>query len=214
MGRDVGSYLDGIGRFQRDVFPELSENFEALAGGQRPGLLLVTCSDSRIDPALVTQTQPGELFVIRNAGNIVPAADAGPGGEAGTVEFAIEGLGIRHIAVMGHSRCGAMAALVNEEATAELPALRGWLEHARGALARVDAIRGLEDPALRVVAANVLAQIENLRSHPSVASALERGALELHGWIYRFETGEVQRVAPGGRVGPLVDESAPARASA
>ncbi len=195
--------LAGIQRFQAEVFPDQKADFEALAAGQKPELLLITCSDSRIDTALVTQTRPGEVFVLRNAGNLVPRAGSGSGAEAATIEFAIEGLGIRNIAVCGHSRCGAMAALGDPDATAALPALRGWLEHAHSTLEREASFSEIEDPALRRVAANVMVQLEQLRTHPSVAAAEARGALALHGWIYRFETGEVLEVVPGEGLRPL-----------
>jgi carbonic anhydrase len=195
--------LEGIRRFREEVFPARRRDFEALAEGQNPEVLLVTCSDSRIDPSLFTQTDPGYVFVLRNAGNLVPAYAAGLGSEAATVEFAIEGLGIRHIAVCGHSHCGAMAALEDPAATAKLPALRRWLEHARPALERASSFEAIDDPSLRLVAANVAVQLDHLRTHPSVAEAEARGALTLHGWIYRFERGEVVVVDPAVGLRPL-----------
>jgi carbonic anhydrase len=187
----LGSILSGVRSFQEEVFPSRRSEFEALGAGQKPGLLLVTCSDSRIDPALLTGTAPGEIFVVRNAGNLVPPAEAGPGGEAATIEYGIEALGIRHIAVCGHSHCGAMAALRDPSAAEALQAVPSWLEHARSALGRSASIGDGQDALMTTVAANVLTQIDNLRTHPSVARALERGDLEVHGWVYDFERGEL-----------------------
>ena len=197
--------FDGIQRFQDDVFPTRREEFEALAKGQSPQLLLITCSDSRIDPALLTQSEPGDVFVIRNAGNIVAPASDVPSGEAATVEYAIRALRIRDIAVCGHSHCGAMAALPDEEATAALPAVRGWIEHGRPALDRQRELPGIEDPALRVVAANVLTQVDHLRTHRAVAEAEAAGDVTLHPWVYRIETGEVCTVVPGAGLSVLGD---------
>lgn len=206
--------FEGIHRFREQVFPGRRNHFQSLRSGQRPELLLITCSDSRIDPSLVTQTDPGDIFVVRNAGNLVPAAGAGPGGEAATIEFAIEGLGIRHIAVCGHSHCGAMEALGDPEATAGLPALGGWLAHARPALERAAEFGAIGDPSLRRIAANVATQLDHLRTHPSVATAETRGDLTLHGWVYRFEIGEVMEVDPGGLLRPLARRDPRIRASA
>ncbi len=202
----------GIRKFERQVFPERQGLFEDLAAGQKPELLLITCSDSRIDTGLLTQTEPGEVFVLRNAGNLVPPAGSPPGAEAATIEFAIHGLGIRHIAVCGHTHCGAMKAVRDPSGAEKLPALRAWLEHARPALDREASVEGADDPALRLVAANVLVQIDHLRTHPAVADAESRGDLTLHGWVYRFEAGEVLQVL-GGSVRPL-NEPVPAAAAA
>src|SRR5947209_1011259 len=104
--------VEGVHHFQANIFSPQRELFERLADGQSPVALFITCSDSRINPNLLTQTEPGELFILRNAGNLVPPYGAGPGGEAATVEFATAALGIRDIIVCGHSHCGAMRALL------------------------------------------------------------------------------------------------------
>ena len=181
----------GIQQFRKDVFPRRRQHFEALAGGQKPELLLITCSDSRIDPALLTQTDPGDIFVVRNAGNIVPPYGDGSGAEAATVQFGIEVLGIRHVAVCGHTHCGAVAALRQPGSADALPAVKQWIEHARPSLARGVEVRAASDALTRTVAANVLTQLDHLRTHPSVAAAEARGELELHGWIYDFERGDL-----------------------
>ena len=186
--------VQGLHRFQTTVFSTRQALFERLAKGQRPEALFITCADSRINPNLITQTEPGELFILRNAGNIVPAYGAGPGGEAATVEYAVAALGIRDIIVCGHSHCGAMQGLLEPGQVAGLPAVQAWLAHAEETRCIVrDSYAHLEGPA-RLTAAiqeNVLVQLEHLRTHPCVQAGLAQGTVHLHGWVYKIETGEV-----------------------
>jgi carbonic anhydrase len=181
----------GIRAFRDRIHPARRELFRRLEQGQHPELLLITCSDSRIDTGLLTQTDPGELFVIRNAGNLVAPWGSHSGAEAATVEYAVRVLGIRHIAVCGHTHCGAMAALRDPAGASTLPAVRRWLELGRPALERSVTVEGPADPLLETVAANVLTQLDHLRTHPSVAAAEARGELELHGWVYDFVEGDL-----------------------
>ena len=193
-GRRLQKLIDGLHHFQSTLFSSQRELFERLAGGQSPDALFVTCSDSRISPNLITQTQPGELFILRNAGNIIPPFGASQGGEAATVEFAVAGLGVQDIIVCGHSHCGAMKGLLDETMTVDLPSMRSWLAHAEITKRVVNAnYVGLVGDSLvsACVQENVLAQLENLKTHPSVASRLARGTVKLHGWVYKIETGEV-----------------------
>jgi carbonic anhydrase len=187
--------IRGLHLFQQTIFSSQKELFERLANGQHPDALFITCSDSRISPNLITQTDPGELFILRNAGNIVPPYGAVQGGEAATIEFAIAGLGVKDIILCGHSHCGAMKGLLQREKLADdMPALAAWLSHAEATRRVVrENYRDLEGKELEMltVEENVLVQIENLRTHPAVASALVRGKLSLHGWVYKIETGEV-----------------------
>ncbi len=187
--------VDGVHQFQEHVFSTRQALFERLAGGQQPMALFITCSDSRIDPCLLTQTQPGELFILRNAGNIVPPYGQGPRGEAATIEYAVCVLKVKDIIVCGHSHCGAMNGLLHPEQLGELPAVRQWLTHAE-ATARImkENYQHVPEVVPRLAAAveeNVLVQLENLRTHPSVAAAVARNELKLHGWVYEFETGQV-----------------------
>jgi carbonic anhydrase len=186
--------IQGLHQFQTHVFSSQRALFERLAAGQKPDALFITCSDSRINPNLVTQTEPGDLFILRNAGNIIPPGDAGPGGEAATIEFAVSGLGVRDIILCGHSHCGAMSGLLSPATLGELPQVRAWLAHAEPTRRIVERNYGhLEGNALltATVQENVLVQLGHLRTHPSVERALARGELNLHGWVYKFETGEV-----------------------
>ena len=186
--------VDGIHHFQANAFAAEPAFYAGLAKGQSPETLFITCSDSRIDPNLLTNTRPGELFVLRNAGNMVPAYGAANGGEGATVEYAVAALGVKHIVVCGHSHCGAMKGLLDLDGLNELPTVRGWLGHAESTRRVIRENYGhLQGPALvtATVQENVLAQLENLRTHPAVAARVARGALHLHGWVYKIETGEV-----------------------
>jgi carbonic anhydrase len=185
----------GIHHFQQNIFCTQQRLFRRLAEGQSPLALFITCSDSRIDPSLLTQTDPGELFIMRNAGNLVPSHGAPGGGEAATIEYAVSVLKVQDIVICGHSHCGAMQAIMHPEQLDNLPAFRHWIEHAE-ATARImqENYGHLTDERARLTAMieeNVLVQLENLRTHPSVAAALARGAIKLHGWVYKFETGQV-----------------------
>ncbi len=187
--------VDGIHRFQRELFSQDQQLFETLVEGQNPLALFVTCSDSRIDPSRLTQTRPGELFIQRTAGNIVPPYGSVHGGEAATIEYAVSVLKVRDIVICGHSHCGAMAGLLDPQSIEKLPAVKAYLEHAEATRRIVEENYGhLTDPEKRLtltVEENVLVQLESLRTHPSVAAAIGRGQLKLHGWVYKFETGEV-----------------------
>lgn len=187
--------VEGIHQFQDNLFSSQRELFERLTQGQHPDALFITCSDSRINPNLITQTEPGELFIVRNAGNIVPPHGIAIGGEEATIEFAVVGLGIKDIIVCGHSHCGAVNALLAPEGIREtMPAMCAWLSHAEPARQIVKENYLLLDNERRLnvaVQENVLVQLENLRTHPAVAVALARDELKLHGWVYKFETGQV-----------------------
>lgn len=186
--------IQGIHQFQGKSFLPLQGLFEQLAKGQNPETLFITCSDSRIDPNLLTQAKPGDLFILRNAGNIVPPHGAGNGGEAATIEFAVAALGVKDIIICGHSLCGAMQGLLHPEQFARLPALSSWLSHAEMTRRIVlDNYGDLEESMLlnATIQENVLVQLEHLRTLPAVGSRLVRGDLRLHGWVYKIETGEV-----------------------
>jgi carbonic anhydrase len=186
--------IQGIHRFQQESFRPLQGLFEQLSMGQNPETLFITCSDSRIDPNLLTRSKPGDLFILRNAGNIVPPHTAASGGEAATIEFAVANLGVKDIIICGHSHCGAMRGLLQPEQVAALPALSSWLSHAEATRRIVQANYGHLDGDRLLTATieeNVLVQLENLRTLPPIASRLVQGDLHLHGWVYKIETGEV-----------------------
>ena len=185
--------IQGVFNFQRRVFGEKRELFEQLHGGQRPLALFITCADSRVNPNLLTQTEPGELFVLRNAGNIVPPDGSPPSGEAGTIEYAVHHLHIRDIILCGHTECGAMQGLIHPEATAAMPAVTNWLAMAGPVVEREGAAPQTAGAALlkAVIEENVLMQMEHLQTYPSVRTAAAEGRLRLHAWVYAFERGEV-----------------------
>jgi carbonic anhydrase len=200
--------LSGIHKFQADVFAPNQAFFHKLVEGQNPQALFITCSDSRMVPDLICQTDPGDLFVLRNAGNIVPPYTPNTAsGEAATIEYAIRGLGIRHIIVCGHTRCGAMKAVDEPQCTANMPRVRQWLDHAQASNEIVCTCYGhlTGEPRLKVLTQeNVLVQLEHLRTHPAVAAALAAGELKLHAWIYKMETGDIFSYDPEiGQFAPL-----------
>ncbi len=205
--------VTGVERFQRGISSPQRERFQRLADGQRPDALFITCSDSRINPNLITQTEPGELFIIRNAGNIVPAYGASNGGEGATIEFAVVGLGIQDIIVCGHSHCGAMKGLLNPDSLQRMPTVAAWLQHAEATrwIARQKYADLADDGILNVTTQeNVLVQMENLRTHPAVAAGLAGGSLRLHGWVYKIETGQVFAFDPAaGQFVPLAGVPTP-----
>ena len=206
--------IQGIHQFQQDGFRPLQDLFEQLAKGQAPETLFITCSDSRIDPNLLTRSKPGDLFILRNAGNIVPPHGvADGGGESATIEFAVIGLGVKDIIICGHSHCGAMNGLLQPEQLADLPALSSWLRHAQGTERIIrDNYAHLDGNQLltAMIEENVLVQLEHLRTLPAVASGLARGSLKLHGWVYKIETGEVFAFEPrSGQFVPLAEHRFP-----
>jgi carbonic anhydrase len=205
----VQKLAEGIHQFRQENFRPLQGLFEELARGQHPDTLFITCSDSRIDPNLLTRSKPGELFILRNAGNIVPPHGAASGGEAATIEFAVAGLGVKDIIICGHSHCGAMNGLLKPETLAGLPAVAGWLGHAETTKRIVkENYQHLADDKLltATIEENVLVQLENLRTLPAVASKLVKGGLHLHGWVYKIETGEVFAYDPeAGQFVPLAE---------
>jgi carbonic anhydrase len=186
--------LRGLKRFQKRVYPKHRELFEKLALGQRPEVLFVTCADSRIDPCLLTQTKPGELFICRVIGNIVPRYPDAIGGVSATIEYAVGVLEVQHVVLCGHTDCGVMKGVLNPEALRPLPNVSAWLKHAKGArlAARKEkAPADTPDFLLRLTEMNVVEQLKNLRSHPIVAARLDDGKLQVHGWVYQIGPGIV-----------------------
>jgi carbonic anhydrase len=200
---------DGVRRFRTVEFPGRRQLFEQLAGGQNPDTLFIACADSRIVPELITQTRPGEMFVCRNIGNIVPAYGEMLGGVSAVVEFACVALEVTDIIVCGHSDCGAMKALLNPEdpKLAQMPTVRSWLRNADAARSVVDATRpGLTEGerVQALVEQNVRTQLSHLQTHPAVAGRLATGSLTLHGWVYGIEEGSIRVVENGtGKLVPL-----------
>ncbi|NJN21511.1 MAG: carbonic anhydrase [Leptolyngbya sp. RL_3_1] len=187
--------IKGLRRFQSDYVPSHQGLMAELSKGQHPRVLFISCSDSRVDPGIITQADIGDLFVIRNAGNIVPPYEATNGGEGATIEYAMEALDIRQIIICGHSHCGAMKGLLQlGELEEKMPLVYSWLRHTEATRKLVIDNYGHLDKAEMMetlVAENVLTQIENLRTYPVIRSKLYRGDLSIHAWIYNIETAEV-----------------------
>lgn len=186
--------ISGVVKFTRKNFHEDRELFAELANGQSPEVLLITCSDSRIDPNLITQTKPGDLFICRNAGNIVPPHSSNTGGITASIEFAVEVLGVQHIVVCGHSDCGAMKGAMNPEAISHLTHVSNWLGHTAAAAARVKARHEgklCAEHLPEMTQENVIMQLKHLETHPSVSARLATGEIELHGWVYDIAKGTV-----------------------
>ena len=186
----VEKFLGGISRFQKDVYPEHQDLFERLALGQRPEALFITCADSRIDPCLLTQSKPGDLFICRVIGNVVPPYPEALGGVSATIEYAVGVLRVPEVIVCGHTDCGVMRGALNPEALAAYPNVTGWLRYVTSNLERREPEPSAES-LLALSEDNVVAQLKNLRSHPTVAARLEQGDLTLHGWVYHIGSGTV-----------------------
>ncbi|MFI0091711.1 carbonic anhydrase [Streptomyces bobili] len=175
------------------TFGQRPEEFARLADGQSPEVLFITCSDSRVVPALITGARPGQLFELRTAGNIVPPyVSESPTGEAATIEYAVEVLGVRDVVVCGHSHCGAVGALVRGDDLDSVPAVRAWLAHAADGPTAVEPADAGDPTVARAVQHHVLAQLLRLRSYPCVDKRLADGRLRVRGWYYEVHTGAVR----------------------
>jgi carbonic anhydrase len=195
----------GIRKFQTEVYPQQAETYrKAAREPQRPRALIIACADSRIDVESITQSGPGDVFVTRNIGNLVPAYGEMLGGVSAVIEYAVSALKVKHIVVCGHTDCGAMKALMNPEAIADMATVTSWMKNAHAALSVASSLAEKDerpsDMMSRLTQENVLLQLQHLRTHPSVAGAMAREELTLSGWVYNIGTGEVRISDDGGRV--------------
>ncbi len=185
----------GVLQFRQKIFPARQALFEELAKAQNPDALFLTCADSRVVPALITQTGPSQLFVERNPGNLVPVYSEQSVGVSASIEYAVTVLKVKHVVICGHTDCGVVKALLHPEKVADLPAVARWTGFGAQARRRLleEHPHAPEDEQLRILTElNVLNQIENLSTHPSVRKALEEQRLTVHGWVYHIESGEVR----------------------
>lgn len=206
------SIVDGFKRFRNEVFPAQEELFKSLASAQNPRAMFITCADSRIVPELITQSSPGDLFVTRNVGNVVPPYGQLMGGVSTAIEYAVLALGVQHIIVCGHSDCGAMRAVLDPATLERMPTVKTWLRHSEVALRVVEENCGCghHDTLEILTEENVVAQLDHLRTHPSVAARLASGQLFIHGWVYNIESSEIIAYdAEQGRFLPLDGEIIP-----
>jgi carbonic anhydrase len=195
----------GIRKFRTEVYPKNKATYvKVMSEAQRPHTLFIACADSRLDPELITHSGPGDIFVMRNIGNLVPAYGEMLGGVSAVVEYAVTGVKVQHVVICGHSDCGAMKALVRPESLTDMPAVRNWMNNAAAAMSVAKSMmKPNERPSdfvKRLTEENVLLQLQHLRTHPSVAGAMARGELTISGWVYDIGKGEVRIAEDGGRV--------------
>ena len=202
MNDPLEQLKEGVRRFRSEVYPEREVTYrEAASSPQRPHTLFITCADSRIDPNALTGAGPGEIFVARNIGNLVPAyGEPTAEGVSAVIEYAVRALGVRHIAICGHSDCGAMKALMNPASLEQLPSVAGWLSSSQSDLQDVLSSaraphEASDDPLGTLTEQNVLLQMRHLQTHPAVADAVGSGELTLSGWVYEIGTGMVRIVS-------------------
>jgi carbonic anhydrase len=190
----------GLLRFRKKVFPMRRAIYEALARHQNPQVLFMTCIDSRVDPADLCDADPGDMFVERTPGNLVPVYEGqARSGMSASIEYAVTALEVTDIVVCGHSDCGALKALLHPENLAKLPAVKRWLHYADAALRdlRKSPAGASDEERLEYLCErNVVAQLDHLQTHPCVRKRMKKGELRLHGWVYEIHTGEVKRYDP------------------
>jgi carbonic anhydrase len=205
----VDRLIEGYRRFLAEKFPARRGEFRLLAESQAPEYLFITCSDSRIVPDLILSTGPGDLFITRNAGNVVPVGAAYVDGCTATIEYAVDVLKVRHAILCGHSDCGALKAAIEPKNLERLPKARRWLHHVESAFANRQPLNpadGEHAELASLIRGNVVAQLMNLREQPAVARALVEGRLAVHGWYYDILTGRIEAYdEKQRRFSPLLD---------
>ncbi len=201
--------FEGHRRFLKEVFPERRSHYHLLAESQAPQWLFITCSDSRVVPDLILGTEPGDLFISRSIGNVVPVSTGEVDGVSATIEYAVEVLKVPYVIVCGHSDCGAMKAALERKALETLPKAKRWLQHVEGAFSHrqpADPADGEHAELCSLIRGNVVAQLGNLKAQPAVAKALVHGSLKVFGWYYDILTGRIEQYdEQSGRFAPLVD---------
>ena len=190
----LAKIMKGVSIFQTDVYPAQRARFESLKRGQQPLALFISCADSRVVPSLITQTGPGDMFIEQNPGNLVPHYGELVGGVSAGIEYAMLVLKVPLVIICGHTDCGVMKAVLHPESAHGLPAMQDWMRHAAEIQHRImrDHAGAGEEERLRLLTQyNVLAQVENLKTHPSVHSRVLAGEVEIHGWLYDIGDGSV-----------------------
>ncbi|HWA95542.1 MAG TPA: carbonic anhydrase [Terracidiphilus sp.] len=188
--------IEGHKRFLSEVFPERKSHFHLLAESQAPAWLFITCSDSRIVPDMILGSEPGDLFITRNAGNVVPVASHDVDGCTATIEYAVEVLRVRHAILCGHSDCGAMKAALDKKSVVSLPKASRWLHHVEAAFAHRQPLNPADGDSAELaslIRGNVIAQLRNLQVQPSVQHAIQEGRLTVHGWYYDILSGRIEQ---------------------
>jgi carbonic anhydrase len=211
----VKKLLNGIVDFRKKVRPEVKDTFALLALGQAPDALFIACSDSRVAANVFASTEPGDMFVIRNVGNLIPPYSEGTeaphfGAEAAAIQFALMNLPIKDVIVCGHSECGAMGALAHGDVQGDVPAFKCWLRHGEGSLKQLEAGAELGnhlEPRNQLSQLNVLEQLEHLKTYPIVQQRLAAGQLRLHGWYFDIKEANVYEYEPDEKRFHLIDET-------
>jgi carbonic anhydrase len=208
----VQRLIEGHRKFLRDVFPDRRGQFHLLAESQAPEWLFITCSDSRVVPDLILGTGPGDLFISRNAGNVIPVTANDVDGTTATIEYAVEVLKVPYVIVCGHSDCGAMKAALDRKALESLPKAKRWLQHVEGAFTHRQPLNpddGDHAELCSLIRGNVVAQLINLKAQPAVARAIAGGRLQAFGWYYDILTGRIEQYdETARRFVPLLDPAA------
>jgi carbonic anhydrase len=187
--------IEGHKRFLAEVFPAKKSHFHLLSEGQTPAWLFITCADSRVVPDLILGTEPGDLFIARSIGNVVPITSQDVDGVTATIEYSVEVLKVRHAIVCGHSDCGALKAALDRKSLANLPKARRWLDHVEAAFAYRQPLNPADGESAELaslIRGNVVAQLMNLHAQPPVARAVAEGRLTVHGWYYDILTGRIE----------------------
>lgn len=188
--------LAGLRTFRSEIYPERETAYKKLVReGQKPHALFITCADSRIDPELLTRSGPGEIFVARNIGNLVPGYGEMLGGVSAIIEYAVAALNVSQVVVCGHTDCGAMKGLLHSDQLDSMPTVKLWLRNGEAALSVVRAKTpgATDEEALpTLIEENVLLQMRQLSTHPAVAGRLAQGTLAIRGWVYDIAQGMVR----------------------
>jgi carbonic anhydrase len=188
--------IDGHKHFLEEVFPRRRAEFHLLAEGQKPEWLFITCSDSRVVPDLFLSTRPGDLFITRNVGNVVPVTSQDVDGVAATIEYAVEVLKVKQIILCGHSDCGAMKAALDPTGLDKMPKSSRWLRHVEAAFSYRQPLNpadGAQADLCSLIRGNVVAQLQNLKAQPALMRPMMEGQLTVHGWYYDILTGEIEQ---------------------
>jgi len=202
MKRSIDELIEGHRRFLDEDFPHLKTRFHLLSELQAPEFLFITCADSRVVPNLILDAGPGDLFINRNVGNVVPLDGGDTDGVTATIEYAVKVLHVKHAIICGHSDCGAMKAALGHKNLESLPHARRWLEHVEPAFAHRQPLNPADGTGAELAAlvrGNVVAQLENLKALPMVAEAIAAGKLAAHGWYYDILTGRIERYDEGAK---------------
>ena len=187
--------IEGHKHFLAEVFPARKSHFHLLAEGQAPQWLFITCADSRVVPDLILGSEPGDLFISRSIGNVVPIISQDVDGVTATIEYAVEVLKVRHAIVCGHSDCGVLKAALDRKSIENLPKARRWLDHVQVAFAYRQPLNPADGESAELaslIRGNVVAQLMNLRAQPPVVRATAEGRLTVHGWYYDILTGRIE----------------------